>query len=244
MIAPWRRGSHGRRRAIFRGFSGSVVIGLGLISILAMPWRLTASLAASDVRAETMFRELEEKLLAEKSLRLRFKISSEGPVSALLQGQLRLKSGNRVEIDVSGTYQSKPVKTRFESDGKKMHWTAIGQQFELETPKALSEAFIVGFTRMGLLHNLSALLGGEPPDHCDGGVADWVQVSDFLFAAPDPSIKLRGRSIRFEIAVEGKNAGEAEFWISPFTRVPVERRQTVHLKTGDLKVAESYEFLE
>lgn len=203
---------------------------------------LRAVSAASDPRAEAMFRELEEKLLNEKSLRLKFKIISEGPVTSLLRGQLRLRSGNRVEIEVAGTFQSKAASTRFESDGKKMRWGVADRKFDLETPRALNEAIIIGFTRMGLLHNLATLLEGEPPDHADGTVEDWVQVSDFLFAAPDPSSKVRGRSIRFRIAVEGEGAGEANYWISPMTRLPVERRQTVHFKTGDLKVVETYEF--
>ena len=236
------RGGRGKRCTGFCGPRGLVMTALRAFVIAALSWLQVSPLPASDARAEEMFRGLEKDLLGAKSLHLKFKISSEGPVTASLQGQLRLKSGNRAEIDVTGTYQSNPVKTRFESDGKKMRWSAAGTQHELETPSALNEALIVGFTRMGLLHNLSALLEGEPPDHCEGGVVDWVQVSDFMFAAPDPSTKLRGRSIRFEIAVNGDNAGSANFWISPLTRVPVERRQTVHLRTGDLKVVELYEF--
>jgi len=221
-----------------------VVVVLEFVAFLAIPLLLTASLPAQDPRAESMFRELEEKLLNEKSLRIRFKITSEGSVDSSLQGQLRLKSGNKVEIAVSGSFKSSPVAVRFESDGKKMHWAIADRQIDLETPKGLNQAIIVGFTRMGLLHNLALILGGEPPDRADGTIEDWVQVSDFLFAAPDPSSKLRGRSIRFQIEVEGKSVGNAHYWISPLTRMPVERRQMVHFETGDVKVVETYEFLD
>jgi hypothetical protein len=203
---------------------------------------MTASLVASDPRAEAMFRELEDKLLNEKSLRFKFKLTSEGLANSSLRGQLRLKSGNRVEIDVSGTFQSQTVSTRFESDGKEMRWSIADRKFDLETPKALNEAILIGFTRMGLLHNVAALLRGEPPDHADGTVEDWVVASDFLFAAPDPSSKIRGRSIRFQVSVEGKAVADANYWISSLTRLPVERRQTVHLNSGDMKIVETYEF--
>jgi len=242
MDTPQRHRDHRARFRGLCGLRGSVVIVFEFVAFLAIPLLLTASLLADDPRAEAMFRELEEKLLNEKSLRLRFKITSEGPVNSSLQGQLRLKSGNRVEIDVSGSFKSNPVSVHFESDGKKMRWALADRQIDLETPKGLNQAIIVGFTRMGLLHNLAMILGGEPPDRADGTVGDWVQVSDFLFAAPDPSSKVRGRSIRFQIEVDGKGVGDADYWISPLTRVPVERRQTVHLKTGDMKVVETYEF--
>lgn len=241
MKTPQRRRGHGGR---IRDLCGSVVIVLEFVVVLAFPLLLTASLLVEDPRAESMFRELEEKLLNERSLRIRFKITSEGSVDSSLQGQLRLKSGNRVEIVVSGSFKSTPVTVRFESDGKKMHWAVADRQIDLETPKGLNQAIIVGFTRIGLLHNLALILGGEPPDRADGTVEDWVHVSDFLFVAPDPSSKLRGRSIRFQIEVDGKTVGNAHYWISPLTRMPVERRQTVHFDAGDIKVVETYEFLD
>jgi hypothetical protein len=123
-----------------------------------------------------------------------------------------------------------------------MHWAVADRQIDMETPRSLNQAIIVGFTRMGMLHNLVMILGGEPPDHADGAVENWIQVSDLMFTAPDPASKVRGRSIRFQIEVGGTGVGDANYWISPLTRLPVERRQTVHFKTGDMKVVETYEF--
>ncbi len=237
-----RRGArqHNKRFGCASRVSGFILVSLFAVLALLLPAALP--LPAQDVRAEGAFRELEEKLLKEPSLHFKFEITSQGSVDSSLHGQLRLKNGNKVEIQFSGTYQSRPVSVRFESDAKRMHWVAGDRKYELPTPKALNEGLVVGFTRMGLLHNLSALLAGKPPDHTDGSVEEWVQVSDFLFAAPDPSSKLRGRSIRFRISVDGKYVGDADYWISPLTRTPVERRQTVHLAEGDMKVVESYEF--
>lgn len=191
-----------------------------------------------------MFRDLEEKLLGKRSIRFKFKITSEGSLSASLKGQLHLRNGNKVDIEYSGNFQSKPVTARFVSDARTMHWSIGSQKYEMPTPKALNEAIVKGFTRTGLLHNLVALLAGKPPDHADGGIEAWVQVSDFFFSAPDPSSKVRGRSIRFKIAIDGREVGEANYWISPLTRIPVERRQTVHFPEGDVRIVESYEFLD
>ncbi len=211
----------------------------GFFAFLAI---LAVSAVMADERAEAMFRELEERLLSEKSLHFKFTVTSEGPVRSSLQGQVRLRGSNRAEIDVAGTYQSEKVNIRFESDGKRMRWALGDQKFDLETPKGLNEAIVIGFTRLGLFHNLSLLLGGKPPDYGSDSMEDWVQVSDFLFAAPDPSSKVRSRSVRFRIAVEGKDSGQASYWISPLTRLPVERRQTAHYPEGDLKIVESYTF--
>lgn len=221
---------------------GSAAAALQLISILIFPLRAAASVQASDPRAEASFQEVEEKLRDEKSLRFKFKITSSGPVTASLRGQLRLKSGNRIELDLSGTYQSGPVSAHLESNGKKMSWNVGARKYDVEAPNSLNDAIVVGFTRMGLYYNLFALLEGKAPAHSDGTIEDWVHVSDFLFAAPDPASKVRGRSIRFAITVAGEDFGEANYWLSPLARVPVERRQTVHLPAGDLAIVESYEF--
>ena len=59
------------------------------------------------------------------------------------------------------------------------------------TPPALNEAIVIGLTRMGHLHNIAVLTGGLPPDHSDGGAADWVRVANFArsdsVARPDPA---------------------------------------------------------
>ncbi len=198
--------------------------------------------AVQDERAEKEFGGLEERFLAEKSLRFKFNITSQGSISSSLQGQLRLRSGNRVEIDAKGDFQSKPVNLRFVSDGKRMRWSAAGQQYDVETPKTLNEAIIIGFTRMGLLDNLAMLLTGQQPSHAEGGIADWVQVSDFRFAAPERGGKQRGRALVFQIGIEGQPAGEVEYWLSPLAGMPVLRKQTIHARTGDITVVESYEF--
>jgi hypothetical protein len=212
------------------------------LAVPAIPPLKAACQGFSDSRAEMAFREVEDRLLGEKSLQFKFRVTSTGTVNSSLQGQLRLKSGNRIEIEISGTFQSNPVKTRFESDGRRMHWNAGEQKLELDAPRDLREAIIIGFTRMGLFHNLALLLGGQPPDHAGGGVNVWVQASDFMFAAPDPASKVRGRSIRFQIDADGETIGEASYWISPLTRVPVERRETLKTPSGRSEIVESYEF--
>jgi hypothetical protein len=237
MVNPPDPGGHTTYRAALRGSVAAM-----LLSILILPSGTAAAMQTSDPRAEASFREIEGQLRSEKSLRFKFEIRSSGPVTASLQGQVRFKSGNRVELDVSGTYGSEPVNARLESDGKKLSLTVGTLKYDRETPRALNDALVVGFTRMGLYYNLFSLLEGKPPAHADGTVEEWAQVSDFRFAAPDPSSKVRGRSIRFSVTVAGEDFAEADYWISPLVRIPVERKQTVHLPQGDLEVVESYEF--
>ncbi len=237
-----RHRGHGRDVRGTRDFCPRALAVVGFLAFLVLA--VPVPLRGADVRAEAAFHELEDKLLLQKSLRFKFSIASDGPVGISLRGQVRLRSGNRAEIEFTGTFQSKPVNTRFESDGKTMRWTAGEQKFELPTPTALNEAIVIGLTRMGLLQNILALLAGAPPEHADGTVQDWVRVSDFFFAAPDPATKLRGRSIQFGITVADKDVGIASCWISPLTRLPVERRQTVHFPAGDVRIVETYEFPE
>ena len=62
-----------------------------------------------------------------------------------------------------------PATLRLVSDGERMaggRSSEIG--FDTTTAPALREAFAIGISRMGILHNLTRLYTGNPPEYADG----------------------------------------------------------------------------
>jgi hypothetical protein len=64
------------------------------------------------------------------------------------------------------------------SHGRIMEGGNAVRRFHADAPAGLTEALVLGFTRMGILHNLARLTRGAAPDHADGGVREWVEVRD------------------------------------------------------------------
>ncbi|MEM1044188.1 MAG: hypothetical protein AAGI91_16385 [Bacteroidota bacterium] len=111
---------------------------------------------------------------------------------------------------------------------------------ETERPPALREALALGFTRMGLLHNLARLTAAQPPDRAEGGVAQWVIVHG---AAWGTRRTIDGRAVqglRFDLRVSGTEAGTATLWLDAATGLPVRRDQVVRFPDGTMTVTESY----
>ena len=100
-------------------------------------------------------------------------------------------------------------------------------------PSGLSRALLIGFTRMGILHNLALLTEEAPPDHADGGVAEWVTVDEF------EAVRLPQPGIAFAISVAGEPAGTASLDLDA-DGLPLARRQTVQFPTGEMHVTETY----
>jgi hypothetical protein len=90
---------------------------------------------------------------------------------------------------------------------------------------------MIGFVRMGILHNLARLVAGAGPDHADGGVADWVVLSEHGVTADDATS-------HFAIQVAGQPAGNAslEFDGERLLR----REQSVDFPGGTMSVTEEY----
>jgi hypothetical protein len=119
------------------------------------------------------------------------------------------------------------------------YWFGNGpDRSSASTPLYLSEALLIGMTRMGLLHNLANLVGDAPPDGGDGGVREWGVVDSFGSGEPaGPSTDME--TISFAITVAGTPSGSASLELDP-EGYPVERRQVVSFPGGEMRVVERY----
>ncbi len=183
---------------------------------------------------------LERRLLAAKAIHLRGEITASGAYAATLAGTFIVSEPNRAQISFAGEFERAPAAIALVSDGERMAGGAPALEFDLAVPAALNEALLLGWIRMGLLHNLAMLNSGAPPDGGDGSVRGWVELRNVgrgdsgNIASADVDV------ISFDLFVRGELAGHAALWIDRTTGLPLFREQTVDFAGGTMQVVERY----
>jgi len=200
--------------------------------------------AGPEVPAGEALTALEERLLGASSLRIRASITSEGAVASSLEGTLLLADPDRASLDFEGTFEGEAASPHLISDGSILRGGQQHEPFAEAVPDHLHEGLLIGLTRMGLLHNLATLCGGEAPDHTDGTVREWVTWVDAAYGEPEEVGGVRARPITFVVTVDGEPRAEAALWFDETTGLPVERWQTVRFDEGEMRVVERYESFE
>lgn len=176
--------------------------------------------------------ELESRLLAADTVRFAYLVSAHGAVEAELAGDVRMV-GERIEVTGAGHFQDRPVEVFVRGNGESYEFGNRATHEHLPAPGELREALLIGFTRMGILHNLARLTGAAPPDHADGGVREWVTIDSVTMDSADSA------AISFNLTVAGNRAGFASLEIDE-GGFPVMRRQTVLFPSGEMGVEERY----
>jgi hypothetical protein len=181
---------------------------------------------------------IEAQLLRVEGGRIEFDVRSEGAFEASLEGVLTLGQANALALDASGVFGPNSVSLWLDATDASMSWGNQTTEAELARPDGLREAVVIGFVRMGVLHNLARLTGGAPPDHMDGDVRAWVQAVDPQWTTGDPEVGTHG--ISFELEVDGRRSGTATVWLGSDGTV-VGRDQLVQFTTGEMRVTERYD---
>ncbi len=189
--------------------------------------------------------QLERRLL-EQPWTLAFETDSRGFVDAHFVGSAALVPGARLELDAKGAFLGKPKELRLvaNADFLQACSTSDGINDKVESacarPTALDEAVVVGFTHMGLLHNLAMLCDGKVPDHCDGGVREWVSRIDLKLSMPEPLDGRQVRKLSYGVVVQGRRSAEIELWLAVDDGLPVKRTVVVQFPDGEMQVDERY----
>ena len=192
----------------------------------------------SDMKTPAaIFGDLEQRLLNREDLTLNYNVVATGAFTANLKGSLHVKGKNKIKLKATGTFGGKEVVLQLESDGTHMVGGNGTQNFDGPAPKALGEALIIGLTRMGVLHNLARLTIGAPPDRAEGGVQEWVQITDVH--AKDSSV-YPPTKIGFDLLLAGQKSGIVELDINTDATLLVKRLQHVTFPTGEMRVTEEY----
>lgn len=189
------------------------------------------------------FDYMEERLINADSFYTGLIVDADSIFPVQLIAEVWAGQSDQLKITADGNMAEflAPATLRFVSDGERMvggRSTEIG--FDTTTAPALREAFAIGLSRMGMLHNLTRLYTGNPPDHADGGVADWVQVHSFEWLEPEVVARKLTRPMHFTIRVDGVDTGEATLYLRRETGLPMRRVQTIRLAGSTMTVDERY----
>jgi hypothetical protein len=179
------------------------------------------------------FHALENRLLEARTVRVAFHVTAEGAVEADLRGDLEITPEGETRLTAAGRFAGQPAELLLRSDDGECEFGNASNRASVPRPDRLNESLLLGFTRMGILHNLARLAGGQPPDRADGGIREWVVADSF---GRDPA---DSGTFSFEVLVAGERAASASLEIDPEGR-PVVRRQTVRFPTGEMRVVERY----
>ena len=200
-----------------------------LLSLLSHLLGLQGAVAAEINNSLT---EIEAKLLSAPQVILGFEITATGGVEANLQGSLALRGKDEIELTVSGNFACDEIDLMIHNAEDGLLIGAKDSPRTIAMPAALRDSVVIGFTRMGILHNIARLSAGAPPDHSEGGVGNWVTVNE-VTKSPDE------RHLSFDIIVAGQSSGSAKLLLDPFGMV-VKRDQTVEFPGGTMVVVENY----
>lgn len=209
----------------------------GWVVLGGLVWTGCGGESAPPARAPSL--DDLEALLADpaSSVHIPFEVEAAGAVEVALTGDLFLGPEGAARLEARGIFAGSEVDVMAVSDGERLLWS--GAPEPVPTPPGLRDALVVGFTRMGILHNVARLTAGAPPDHMEGGVRDWVVVApDSAGAAPAPG--LTGEGVARAITVAGVPSGAFRLNFDETGRLPRIRRQAVDFPQGRMEVTERY----
>jgi len=205
-------------------------------------WLVAALGVAGGLRAEVPAAEaiagLEARLARADRVVFSFSTVSTGAFESTLDGRAVL-CPDRLEVAADGRFGGEPASPHMRQHGGQLSGGNGERRFEMPAPAATGEALLVGWMRMGILHNLARLTAGQPPDHAEGGAAGWVTLHDSRWGKPGVRDGLAVRPLHFSIRVDGEDSGEATLWVGE-DGLPVEREQTVRFPGGEMRVVERY----
>ena len=186
------------------------------------------TVAEEDSSPAAAFAGFEQMLLAEPRLCIRFRIEATGALVAALEGRARFDHAEApTTLLAKGEFGGEQVDLSLLAARGDM-WVQRAAAPK-PIPPALQEALVIGFTRMGLLHNLAMLTARQPPDHGEGGVQDWVKSVNVTGTGP----------YAFDILVAGQPSGSAVLHLDEHG-LPVRRTQSVEFPSGRMEVVEHY----
>jgi len=176
------------------------------------------------------FSELENRYLQANAVSMNFRVTASGAVEADIEGSLRKSSSGSIQLSAAGTFAGQAIDIIAEQGTQDLKFGTAGALKTVEHQAGLWEALIIGFTRMGVLHNIANLSAGAMPDHAQGGVASWVVVNN---------VQREGQAYEFNITVADMPAGSALLSMDDKDD-PTRREQVVAFPSGEMRVVEAY----
>jgi hypothetical protein len=192
--------------------------------------------------AEKLFREMERKIDAAKSLRVASLIyvmdNRGGGKLNPKRSTLALAPGNKVRMTMKGKGGGKEMEMEVVSDGKKLalHIIPPGQDKQEAALKNLHALMGKMMSRTGSLGAFSLLR--DPPNAREPDKL--VTVSDFKAGADG---KVNGRDakmLEYRVKVAGKQPAKVTLWLDAKTLLPIKRLVVPEMDRENARIWETY----
>jgi hypothetical protein len=190
---------------------------------------------------ELLLRKLEARLLAARHVVIEAHVEAEGLVAARLAGRSELQERNCASVAYQGEYGGKSATLALRSDGRALELRSNEQSHREALGRESNRALLVGFVRMGLMHNLARLSSALAPEHGSGGIEDWIALDAFRPTTYAQGGDLQGAmSFGYDLLVAGEVVGNVRLWLDPASGLPRRRQITIVSPQGETRVVEDY----
>lgn len=192
-----------------------------------------APMISCSVAPEVRVANSEARLLTANVVSMDYEIDASGAFEAEFHGKLEL-AGPSTTLTFVGEFGGRPVRGKLEFDGERLVVQSNEKRIEemIDDPLHVRDAVVIGWMRMGLLHNLAQMAFVRPPDRCDGTVREWVRTEGH---------RRDGTEIVFDIIVDGTPSATGRLELDG-DGLPQRRTQTVRFGDKEMRVVETYRF--
>ena len=190
---------------------------------------------------DQLVKKLEARLIAARHVAIEATVQAEGLVSGKLAGRSEWQERNRASANYRGQLGGKAAELKLASDGRVLELRG-SEQVRREAPgKESNRAELVGFVRMGLVHNLVRLSSAQAPEHGAGGLEDWLVLDAFRPMTYAQDGDLQGAmSFGYDLLVADAVVGSVRLWLDPATGLPRRRLVIIASPQGESRVTEDY----
>jgi outer membrane lipoprotein-sorting protein len=204
---------------------------------------LAAPASAQDAEAEKLFRQVEKKLAAAKTIKVAFDgdLTWSGKVVISFTGKLAVGDGDKFFVETTRSGLGNKEHTVLVSDGEKVVEKDL-VHMKLTTrdrPRNLGAYLRGAMVRAGLVMSMDMDAPAPRPK-----AEEYWKTTNFKLADKEIIDKIPTQAIDFPVAWDKTKTAKVRLWIDPKNSLPVRLRLTREQDGASLQLTENYrEFL-
>jgi outer membrane lipoprotein-sorting protein len=211
-----------------------------------MRWLLTVTVGvlatpvfAGENDAEKLFRQMEKKVKAAKTIQIRFDLTLKFfGADGTLKGTSVFGEADKLRLDAKGSMAGQNIEVTAIGDGTKMHLIdrEKAQTKVEDSPKGVGGYFRAVLPRIGIFSGIEdASKGKELPN-----VDEYFKVSDFKLGAKEKVGNAETRLVEYTVLFRGKDKGSVKVWINTKSTLPAKLEIRAEAGGVTIEILETY----
>jgi outer membrane lipoprotein-sorting protein len=211
-----------------------------------MRWLLTMTVGAlatpvfaGENDAEKLFRQMEKKVKASKTIQIRFELTMMFfGTDATLKGTMVFGEADKLRLDAKGSMGGKDINVTAIGDGTKMHLIDREKSdTKVESsPKGVGDYFRAVLPRIGIFSGIEDASRGKDLPNVD----EYFKVSDFKLGAKEKVGTAETRVVEYTVLFRGKDKGSVKVWINTKTSLPAKLQIRAEAGGITIEITETY----